>query len=333
MNEILIINKNDISKLLCNAEDTILELVKEVYIQHIAGQSVLPYSVFLRFPNNSKNRIIALPAYINNTSEMAGLKWISSFPENINNGIERASAILILNNINNGRVEAILESSIISAKRTAASAALAAKYIHSNSTENTLGIVGCGTINKEIFCFLQTIFPQLKDIYIYDIVPKRSLDFCCTLSTLDPNLRIHNTNNIDYVLQNCSLISFATTANVPYLDDLSKYPNIQTILNISLRDLSPNVILSCENVVDDIDHVCRENTSIHLTEQFCGNRNFITCQIADIFRGTISNLHSKNRPIIYSPFGLGVLDVALGKYVKDQALNCGLGTKIYDFFT
>ena len=78
------------------------------------------------------------------------MKWVSSFPANMGRGIDRASAVVILNSPLTGRPEAILEGSIISAKRTAASAALAVKVFHQAEDNGSVGIIGTGLINFEI---------------------------------------------------------------------------------------------------------------------------------------------------------------------------------------
>ena len=110
-------------------ERQITELVEDTYRLHGAGDSVNPPSYFLRFPDRPSARIIALPASIGGKLRVDGLKWISSFPENVAAGIPRASAVLILNDHDTGYPFACLESSIISATRTAASAALAADWL------------------------------------------------------------------------------------------------------------------------------------------------------------------------------------------------------------
>src|ERR1700739_4368767 len=110
-----------------------INIVRNAYLAHADGQSVNPDSYFLRFPGKPDCRIIALPAYLGNGFGVGGLKCIPSYPGNVQRVFPRASAVLVLNDYETGYPFAILESSIISAARTAASASLSAHSLDGRS--------------------------------------------------------------------------------------------------------------------------------------------------------------------------------------------------------
>jgi hypothetical protein len=172
--------------------------------------------------------------------------------------------------------------------------------------------------------------PKFQTIVAFDIDRARAEQFQrkCLEKFGQIDFRIES--DINNVLKRCSLISFATTAAQPYVADLAACPEDTTILHVSLRDLSPEVILKSDNVADDIDHVCRANTSLHLAEQLAGHREFIRCNLADVLSG-VEPVRKNGKPVVFSPFGLGVLDLAVSKHAYDFALERGLGTSIGQF--
>ena len=229
----------------------IVALVEATYRRHSAGDSVNPPSYFLRFPDRPSARIIALPASIGGPSQVDGLKWISSFPGNVAAGLPRASAVLILNDHDTGYPFACLESSIISATRTAALAASAAAWLSRGRPRLTrVGFFGAGLIARYIHTFL------------------------------------------------------AGTA--------------------------PEILLASVNIVDDVEHCLKANTSPHLAERLTGSRDFLAGTLDDVMAGRVTV--PADRPAVFSPFGLGVLDLAMGKYVYDEVARAGELRVIDEFF-
>ena len=325
--DILVLKGRDVHALLEDREAELIETVRRAYLAHARGESSLPHSTFLNFPNEQRNRIIAMPAYVGEGFDVAGLKWIASFPNNVQHGMDRASAVVILNSTLTGAPQAIIEGSIPSAKRTAASAALAARTLHQRSVESAVGLIGCGRINFEILRFLRASLPGARRFIVFDVNPHRAIAF----RRLCRDITIELAENAASVLSECSLVSIATTAVKPHLEDLSMCAPGTTILHISLRDVTPEAILSCDNVVDDIDHVCRAQTSVHLAEQLTSQRDFIRCTLADVLLGEAPPRRNAKSILIFSPFGLGVLDLAVSQLVYELARQQGHGLVIDSF--
>jgi N-[(2S)-2-amino-2-carboxyethyl]-L-glutamate dehydrogenase len=326
-----VITGAQVQRVLRGRERELVELVEATYRLHGAGDSVNPPSYFLRFPDRPSSRIIALPASLGGDVQVDGLKWVSSFPENVAAGIPRASAVLILNDHDTGYPFACLEGSIISATRTAASAALAADWLSRSRPRPTrVGFVGLGLIARYIHTFLAGTGWSFDEVGLHDLSADNAAGFRGYLEQSRSAARVTVHDSAEELIRSSDLVVFATVAAEPHISEVSWFAHNPVVLHISLRDLAPEVLLVSTNIVDDVDHCLKANTSPHLVEQLTGNRDFLAGTLDEVMAGRVGV--PVDRPVIFSPFGLGVLDLAVGKNVYDHLASSGELGIIDDFF-
>ncbi|BAJ30021.1 MULTISPECIES: 2,3-diaminopropionate biosynthesis protein SbnB [Kitasatospora] len=325
-----ILGREDVRVALADLDSAVIGLVRDAYVLHGQGKSDLPFSTFLRPLHRSDSRIIALPAYLGGPAPVMGLKWISSFPENVKRGMQRASSLCILNDLESGYPLALMEGSQISAVRTAAGAALASGLLNTGREVRTAGLVGCGTINHRVTHFLTQVHGELETVLLQDAYPERAEVFAAELAAEYPDIAFRAAP-LSQVLT-ADTVSIATTDSTYWLDLAAhpQRPHGQVVLHLSLRDLSVGSVLDAVNVVDDADHAIREQTSLHKAELRSGHRRFVTAEIGALLDGT-AELPDGARTVVFSPFGLGVLDLAVAEAVLNVAEKAGLGTEVDGF--
>lgn len=294
----------------------IFDLVVGAYLAYARGQAVNPDSYFLRFPDDPRNRIIALPCSLEQGDPIAGIKWIASFPDNIHAGLDRASALFILNDRRTGYPLACLEGSLISAARTAVSAVIGAHYLHGGSRHiRRLGVVGCGLIALNVIAFFRQLGWQIDALSLVDTDLGRAHAFART-PAMAPLACTAGT--AIGAIAACDMVLFATTAGQPHVFDAALFSHHPTVLHLSLRDLAPAIVLQAQNVVDDVEHSLKAHTSLHLAEQETGRRDFIAGDIAELIEGRFRADPQRLR--IFSPFGMGILDLSLAQAIwQDSA--------------
>jgi 2,3-diaminopropionate biosynthesis protein SbnB len=308
----------------------VFDAVEEAYRLHGSGNTVNPDSYFLRYPDRPCARIIALPAHVGGAVQKSGIKWISSFPGNRASNLARASGVLILNDPTTGYPLACIEASLISATRTAASAALAAEHISPNPFKGILGVIGTGVIARTTVQWLFFRNWKFRKISLYDVDRNEAEHFSKWLRD-QHNLQVDIQDRLEDAISDSSLILFTTTALDPYLAEENLFAHCPTVLHLSLRDICVNVILASQNIVDDVDHCLKAKTSLHLTEIAMGNRDFVSGSLVDVLDKKFKL--DRDRPRIFSPFGLGVLDLAVGNFVLEAAKSSGGAIALPDFFS
>jgi len=114
--------------------------------------------------------IHAMPAYIP-ALRSVGVKWVSGYPDNARRGLPYITGLLILNDDETGLPLSVMDCTWITAMRTGAATALAARYLARPESE-TIGVLGCGVQGHSNLEALRLLFP-LKRVVAYDLEPER----------------------------------------------------------------------------------------------------------------------------------------------------------------
>jgi len=320
--DLTLISGSAVRQILDGQEDLVLSAVKSAYLAHGTGGTRCPGTQPL-YANGG--RFFAMPASIDDARPVIGVKWVASFVANVASGGERAAAMLIANDAATGRPIAIVDGTLISAKRTAAAAAVALQLLESPDSKPSLALVGCGPINYEIFRFVAHLFP-LSRVDLVDLDPARADAFAERLHAEFGVTAERATLN--EVLERSDVVSFATNATTPHVASVPSRPF--TILHVSLRDLAPSVIAGAVNVVDDVEHVCSARTSVHLATMETGHRDFIRATIPRLLSGD-DHYERPSVPTIVSPFGMAILDLAVLREVLARANGHAGITRVSNF--
>jgi len=101
--------------------------------------------------------IHAMPAFIP-ALQSAGIKWVSGYPANYKRGLPYITGLLILNDAETGLPYTVMDCTWITAYRTGAASALAAKYLARAQSE-VASILACGVQGHTNLLALAALFP------------------------------------------------------------------------------------------------------------------------------------------------------------------------------
>jgi ornithine cyclodeaminase/alanine dehydrogenase-like protein (mu-crystallin family) len=164
MTSILYLSREDVSSIgLTMAE--IVDIVHKVFFEKAHGRYEMPPKPGIHpLPDAF---IHAMPSYLPGM-DAAGMKWVSGYPENQKKGLPYISGLLILNDPGTGIPVACMDCTWITAMRTGAATAVAAKYCARPDSE-VVAIIACGVQGRTNIEALSVVCPGIKTVKAYDI--------------------------------------------------------------------------------------------------------------------------------------------------------------------
>ncbi|PFJ17669.1 2,3-diaminopropionate biosynthesis protein SbnB [Bacillus cereus] len=278
------------------------------------SQPIKPYLYF----DNPKNRIIAMPARVGNDQEgIAGIKWIASFPENLDRGISRANSLTVLNDTETGQVLSIINTSEISSIRTASVTGLVMKdYFGKKDLTGLTGlIIGYGPIGQRHLSMISEMFSERFDkILIYDKkyvdkekIPEKIKSKVTVVSNIEDNFDLND------------IVITCTTSSRGYIKSTPKKGSLH--LNVSLRDYDTSMQKYFDIIIVDLwEEVCRANTDIELMSISNGLSKENVIEIPNI-----RFIDYDDKTVFFNPMGMASFDIKIGelyyKYAKRNLIG------------
>lgn len=284
-----------------------------------------PLKPYVRFPDTA-NRIIAMPAYIGAPFDVAGIKWIASFPHNATRGLPRAHSVTILNDASTGKPFCIINTSLISAIRTASlSGYIISEFVNTGNRKGSfdIGIVGFGPIGQlHLEAAHAVLGSSIRRVYIYD---HKEIDVATLPAELGKKIAICDNWHVPYT--SADIFITATVSRTGYIEGKPRPGAL--LLNISLRDFKPEIMHCVDKmVVDNWEEVCRENTDIENMHKTFGLQKQETYSLVDFAARHPFEKLGGDEVVMFNPMGMAIFDIAIGGYYYRSAIEKKIGTML-----
>lgn len=116
-----------------------------------------------------RGKVYALPARLGGRFNAAGVKWTAHRPD-VDDGLPQALAMTLVNRADNGLPLGLVESSGLTAVRTAAVTALALRYAAPRPVNRVL-LLGAGVQARAHLAMLEAHFPDLEQLWCWNRSP------------------------------------------------------------------------------------------------------------------------------------------------------------------
>ncbi len=286
-----------------------------------------PIKPYLRY-GNATNRIIAMPAFVGGNINKSGIKWIASFPDNMNKGIARAHSVIILNEAETGIPIGVVNSGAISAIRTASvSGFIIKEFMKQLKPKNLkIGIIGFGPIGQTHLHMCNALLGEnIESVLLYDIKGVKK-----ELIEEDINKKVTEVSSWEEAYCDADIFITCTVSKERYIDKKPKPGSLH--LNVSLRDYKPEVFpwFAKAMIVDNWEEVCRENTDIEMFYRSQRLQKQDVVEIQELLTNDYFTSLDKNQAVMFNPMGMAIFDIAMADNYLKSAHNRSVGVVLKD---
>jgi ornithine cyclodeaminase/alanine dehydrogenase len=298
----------------------IIEIVERVFREKGKGEVEMPPKPGIHPVGDSF--IHAMPAYVP-ALDAAALKWVGGYPRNPARGLPYITGLLILNDPATGVPLAVMDAIWITAMRTAAASAVAAKYC-ANPDPKTLAVIGCGVQGRSHAEAMSVAFPSIASVRAYDLSADNLDEYVEAMSARLPGVRFGQCGSPHQTVEDADIIVTA--------GPIKKTPEP----GIEAGWIKPGAFASPVDFDTYWDREALAEFAKILTDDIPQFRFYqqngyfgvfpeLYADLADVVTGVRPGRESPSERIMSMHLGLAIEDAAVARRLYDIAVESGIG--------
>jgi len=325
--EILVLSHKEVEGLLDYGE--VIDAVENAFRAKALGRTIMPPKSYLFFAEYCGD-LRVMPAYLLDEA-IAGVKIVNVHPENPRkHGIASVMAVVVLVDPETGRPLAVMDGTLITAWRTGAAGAVAAKYLARRDSK-VMGVIGAGVQGRMQALFTSKVL-DLDRLVVWDVVESRAEAYAEEMSRA-LGIGIKVAGGPEEVAREADILATCTPSREPIVKAEWIRPGIH--INAigadapGKEELDPEILKRASKIVVD-DWVQASHSgeiNVPLSKGIISKED-IYAELGEIIAGMKPGRERDDEITVFDSTGSAIQDVATASIVYRKALDRRIGTRM-----
>jgi ornithine cyclodeaminase len=322
--KVLIANQNQVIQLLPMKE--CIEVMEETLKMLARGDVLLPLRTMLFLPG-SQNLLGLMPSYLGEIQSV-GVKVIAAFPTNQGSQYDSHQGVVLLFDTEYGLLRAIVDGTAVTAIRTAAVSAVAARLL-ARPDAHDLALIGAGTQARTHLEAMLLVRP-IKRVRVFSLPLEGAARFAEREASRH-GIKIEVAETAEAAVDGADLICTVTTSTSPVLHGAWIKPGAHLTAvgayTPTARELDTTAVLNARLYADRRESLLKEAGEflIPQSEGVIGD-DHIVAELGEVLLGKAPGRSSPAEITLFKSLGIAIEDLAAAHHILRNAQASGAGT-------
>jgi len=326
----LILSESDLRAVLTMRD--VIDAVEQGFRALAGGKAYVPERLHMDVPGHN-GVVLEMPAYIGSNDDSArsalGTKIVSVFEGNVERKLSVVQGVYVLLDDETGRPLSLMEGRFITAIRTAATSAVATKFMAAPGRKR-LAVFGAGVQARfHIEAMIEVVEVEAVTI------ASRSVDNATALA--DHVRRIHtrscDVGSAEQAASTANLICTCSTSREPLFDGAllidGTHINAVGAFTPSTRELDTDSVQRARVIIDAVSAAGREAGEILIPiSEGAIDSSHVKGTLADVISLKTPGRESGSEITLFKSCGLAIEDLVTARLAYSRAIAQGIGTRV-----